>query len=337
MREGLLRKGTGIGVSLLLVLLIFAVLIPSASAVKLSAGTPDDISVTAGATIIFQDVTLTIRDDEAIPVKYLTFVIYNSKNDHKEAKVRFSLEGTEISENPKGAFTVMNVTNTSNLPYHGKGNYYGYDERTGYNVTGFHHGYGYGYGYDTPDLTIVYTISYKTCEPGTYYAILSVKTSKYTYISGETIPFTVLQKPILSVYVDIIPGSWPNLINIRDHGYIFVAICGTDTFDVTKINPKTLTLSLNNEKNIVKTPFWKYQDVATPWIGSDGDGHSFGADGYLDLTLKFRVEQVLYVLKLFKHPNETLKLIVTGSLKNTEGCNSLIGHDYVQILNKSKK
>jgi hypothetical protein len=117
MRNGLLRKGTGIGVALSLVLLIFTVLIPSASAVKLSPGTPNDTSVTAGTTIIFQDVNLTIRGAEAIPVKYLTFMIFNSTNNHKVAQVRFSLKGSEISETPKKAFTIVNVTNTSNLPY----------------------------------------------------------------------------------------------------------------------------------------------------------------------------------------------------------------------------
>jgi len=331
MRKGLLRKGTGIGVALSLVLLIFAVLIPSASAVKLSPGTPNDSSVTAGTTIIFQDVNLTIRGVEAIPVKYLTFAIFNSTNNHKVAQVRFSLQGSEISESPKGAFTVVNDTNTLNLPYQSGGNYYGYDERTGHNVTGFHHGYGYGYGYDTPNLTILYTIEYKTCKSGTFYAKLFVKTSKYIYTSGETTLFTVLPKTPLSIFVDIKPGCWPNEINLQDHGYLRVAICGTNTFDVHSIDPKTLTLSLDGGKNVVKPLCWRYQDVATPWLGSDGGGHSARGDGYLDLTLKFRCEQVIHVLKLFKYHDETLRLTLSSSLKKTEGCFPVNGYDYVEI------
>lgn len=341
MGNGLLRKGTGIGVALLLVLLIFAVLIPSAPAIKLSAGIPDDSSVIAGTTIIFEDVDLTIRSVEAIPVQYLTFIIFDSANNHKVAQVRFSLEGTEISEAPEGAFTVMNVTSTSNLPYQSGGRYFGYDERTGHNVTRFHFGYGYGYeygyGYGTSDLTLVYTITYKTCKPGTYYAKLFVKTKKYIYISGETTPFTVLSRSPLSIFVDIKPGCWPNQINPQDHGYLRVVICGTSTFDVHRIDPKSLTLSLNGGKNIVKPLCWKYQDVATPWTGAEGSGHSKGKDGYLDLTLKFRCEQVIHVLKLFKHPGDTLRLVLTGALKKTESSFPVNGHDYVQILTACKK
>jgi len=335
MRKDLLRKGSGFSVALLLVLLIFAVLIPATSAVRLSPGAPNNTSVTAGTTITFQDVNLTIRDAEAIPVTYLTFIIFNSTNNHKVAQVHFSLQGSEISETPNGAFTVVNVTNTSNLLYQSKGNYYGYDERTGHNVTGFHHGFGYGYGYDygygTPDLTLRYTITYKTCKPGTYYAKLFVKATKYTYTSEETTSFTVLPKPPQPIFVDIKPGCWPNQINPQDHGYLQIAICGTNTFDVHTIDPKTLTLCLNGEKNVVKPLCWSYQDVATP--GS----HSAAGDGYTDLVLKFRVEQVIHVLKLFKHSGETLQLTLTSTLKKTEGCFHVDGFDSVQILNVCKK
>jgi hypothetical protein len=337
MMKGFLRKGIGLGVAFSLVVLIFAVLTPSVSAVKLSPGTPNSTSVIAGTTIIFQDVNLTIRGAEAIPMNSLTFIVYNNTTDDKVASVCFWLNGTMISETPMGAFTVVNVTNTSNLPYQSKGSYYGYDERTGYNVTGFDYGYGYGYGYGTSDLAILYTITYKTCKPGTFYTRLFVETPKYTYASGEKTPFRVLPKPSLSIFVDIIPGCWPNLINLLDHGYVQVAICGTNTFDVHTIDPKTLKLSLDGGKNIVKTPFWSYQDVATPWVGSDVSGHSLGGDGYMDLALKFRVEQFIHVLKLFKHPGEKLRFIVTGSLKKTECCSSVYGYDYVQIFKLSKK
>jgi hypothetical protein len=337
MGKVLLQKATGIGVALSLVLLIFAVLIPSASAVRLSPGAPNNTLITAGATIIFQDVNLTIRDAEAIPVTYLTFIIFNSTNNHKVAQVRFSLEGSEISETPHGAFTVVNVTNTSNLPYQSKGDYYGNDERTGRNITGFHHGFGYGYGYGTPDLTIVYTITYKTCKPGTYYAKLFVKATKYTYTSEETTPFTVLPKPPQPIFVDIKPGFWPNQINPRDHGYLQIAICGTNTFDIHTIDPRTLRLSLNGGKNMVKPLCYKYKDMATPWLGADGSGHSAAGDGYLDLILKFRIEQVIHVLKLFKHSGETLQLTLTSTLKKSRDCFSINGYDYIQItLSKHK-
>jgi len=333
MRKVFLQKGIGMGVALSFVLLIFTVLLPSASAVQLSAGTPDDTSVEVGTTIIFEDVSLTIRSAEAIPVQYLTFMIFNSTNHHKVAKVRFSLEGSEISETPKNAFSVVNVTNTSNLPFQSHGRYFGYDERTGHNVTGFHHGvgYGYGYGYGTGDVIIQYTLTYKACKPGTFYAKLFVKTKKYTYASEKTTPFSVVPNPPLSIFVDFKPGYWPNQLTRRDHGCVSIAVCGTDTFDVHTIHPKTLALSLNGGKNLLKPLCWKYQDVATPWRGSDGGGHALKEDGYTDLVLKFRVEQVICVLKLFKHRGETLRLTLTGTLKKTEHCYPVNGHDYIQM------
>jgi hypothetical protein len=337
MKTALWRKGAGVGVALSLVLLIFMVLIPSATAVKVSAGAPSNFSVNAGSTIFFQNVNLTIRAAEVIPVNFLTFEIFNSTTDHRVAWVRFTLMGAEMSENPPGTFTVMNVTDTSDLPYQSKGHYYGYDERTGYNVTRFHHGYGYGYGYGNPDLMIVYNITYKTCKPGTYYAKLFVKATKHTYTSGETPIFTVLPRPPLSISVDIKPGCWPNHINPRDHGYLQIAICGTHTFDVHTIDPKSLTLALNGGKNRVKCLCWSYQDVTTPGTGSKGGGHKAKGDGCLDLVLKFRCDQVIQVLKLFKHPGETLRLTLTGTLKKTLDCSPVIGHDYVQMTKSCKK
>ena len=292
---------------------------------------PPDFSVNAGTTMSFQNVKLTIRAAETIPVNFLTFEIFNSTTDHRVAWVRFTIMGKEMSENPPGAFTVVNVTDTSALPRQCRGDYYGYDERAGYNVTRFHHGFGYGYGYGNLDLVIVYNITYKTCKPGTYYAKLLVKATKYTYTSGETPLFTVLPRPPLSISVDIKPGCSLNRINPRNPGYLQIAILGTDTFDVRTINPRTLKLSLNIGKNMVKPLCWSYRDVATP--GS----HSAVGDGYLDLTLKFRCEQVIHVLKLFKHSGETLRLTLTGALKKTMDCTPVLGYDSIRMANLHKK
>lgn len=337
MGKELRKKVTALGVALSLLLLICAVLLPSASAVNVSAGIPQDTTVNAGTTVVFEEVNLTIRSAEAIPVKYLTFVVFDSKTNHKVAQVRFSLEGTEICETPHAAFSVVTVTDTSDLPYQSKGRFYGYDERTGHNVTRFRHGYGYGYGYGNPDMTIRYMITYKTCKPGTYYAKLFVKTTKYTYASGETILFTVRPRSPLSVFVDIKPGCWPNKITLKDHGYLQVAICGTQSFNVRTIDPRSLVLSLYNGKYRVKPLCWSYEDVATPYRGSEGGGHKAKGDGTLDLVLKFRVEQVIHVLKLFRYPRETLRLDLTGTLKKNLGGFPVTGDDYLRVINIQKK
>lgn len=188
MRRDLSQKGVAIGVTLSLILLIIAVFTPSYSAVKLSPGTPNTSSVTVDTTIIFQDVNLTIRSAEAIPVNSLMFSIFRSNDNSEVAHVNFSLIGTKLSDNPLGAFTVINITNTSHLPYQSGGNYYGYDERTGQNVTGFN----FGYGDSSINLSILYRITYKTHIQGTFYAKLFVNSTLHTYISEKSTAFTVV-------------------------------------------------------------------------------------------------------------------------------------------------
>lgn len=48
-------------------------------------------------------------------------------------------------------------------------------------------------------------------------------------------------------------------------------------------------------------------------------GHNAKGDGLLELALKFRVGPVIHVFKLFKHPGETLQLVLSGMLKKNQG------------------
>ncbi|PNX46421.1 MAG: hypothetical protein BV459_06410, partial [Thermoplasmata archaeon M11B2D] len=123
--------------TLSLVLLIIAIFTPSFPAVKLSPGIPDKTSVVVETSIIFKNVTLTIRADEAIPIDYLMFVIYTSTHI-KVANVTFDLDGTILYQNPS-QFTVIKLTNTSNLPYNPSWGY-GIDEETN-NATTYDYGY----------------------------------------------------------------------------------------------------------------------------------------------------------------------------------------------------
>ena len=186
MRRELIQKGIALGITLSLVILIIAVFTPSYSAVKLSPGTPNKSSVMKNTEIIFNNVSLTIRSQEAIPVNYLLFKIFRISDNGLVAQVNFSIFGKELSDTPIGAFTMMNITNTSNLPYQFGGSYYGYDEETGVNVTGFDH----GYGYSVVNLSILYKISYTTHIAGTFYAKLFVNSTNHTYASAS-IAFTV--------------------------------------------------------------------------------------------------------------------------------------------------
>jgi chitodextrinase len=188
------KKIVALGITVSLLALIFLVLTPSSTiAVYLNPGTPNSTAVYTTSTITFNNVNFTIRGDEAVPVNYLNFSIRQSSNHQEIAYMKFSINGTEISDSPAGRFTIIPVTDTSNLPYQPSGNYYGYDERTGANYT-----FDYGYGTNAADLTILYTIRYTTHTTGTFYAQLYVTTSNATvrtYASGSSTTFTVSDQP----------------------------------------------------------------------------------------------------------------------------------------------
>jgi len=170
--------------------MIFLVLIPPATAVKLKPGIPDDTSVTTGTTIIFTDVNLTIRGEEKIPVDFLNFSIFNNANDQCVAFVTFFVDGAEIEDYPSNKFLVTNTTVISDDWYtYGYG--YGYDEYEG-DPQYFGYGYGYGYGEDGySDITFLYDIEYTTHTTGTFYARLFVNSTSYTYESDESTTFSV--------------------------------------------------------------------------------------------------------------------------------------------------
>ena len=95
----------------------------------------------------------------------------------------------------------------------------------------------------------------------------------------------------VAVYVDIKPGGCPTPINVGSKGVLPVAVLGTDDFDVTTIDPTSITLEG------VSPLRWAIEDVATPHqINVDEcnimDCHELTGDGYIDLTLKFDTQEI---------------------------------------------
>jgi hypothetical protein len=193
-KKQLAKKISAAIVTILAIALILTVLLPPATAVFVSAGTPDKTSVTTGSTITFEDVNLTIKGNEKIPIQNLTFGIYKNNDDSRVAYVTFYLDGTEIIDYPSGKFSIVNTTVIS-PNWYGYGYGYGYDEEEG---EGYNFGYGYGYGYGNEsytDITFLYDITYTTHTIGTFYAKLTVNCSSdqqtYDYVSSNSETFTV--------------------------------------------------------------------------------------------------------------------------------------------------
>ena len=122
----------------------------------------------------------------------------------------------------------------------------------------------------------------------------------------------------VEVAVDIKPGSCPNPVNVKAKGVLPVAILGTADFDVTTIDPDSISLEG------VAPIRWALEDVATT---------SDGPDGYPDLTLKFDVQAIVAALGPVQD-DEEVSLTLTGTLLEDFGSLPIVGTDYVIIKSK---
>jgi len=140
---------------------------------------------------------------------------------------------------------------------------------------------------------------------------------------------TVVQLGSVDIYFDIKPQSWPNPLNTKSKGVLPVAILGTADFDVTTIDPVTVTLEG------VAPIRWNIEDVATPdgELEDDCNATTAGADGYDDLTLKFAKQEIVAALGPV-HDGDVIVLTVTGNLFYGT---PIEGYDCVIIKSKGKK
>ena len=163
-----------------------------------------------------------------------------------------------------------------------------------------------------------------------------------TSADGTTIPLelSVDQRVLLQlrtvVAVDIKPGSCPNPLNTKSKGVLPVAILGTANFDVTQIDPATVSLEG------VSPLRWALADVGTPFEPALGKDDCFEdcsedcGDDCMDIMLNFDRQEVIEALGEVSD-RDCLVLTVTGNLKQEFGGNPIIGEDVVLILKKGKE
>lgn len=148
--------------------------------------------------------------------------------------------------------------------------------------------------------------------------LIRIKTYDITNIT------TVTPVNLIQLSLDIKPQSCPNPLNVKSKGVLPVAILGSNDLDVTKVNQSTIIL-----EGI--TPLRSsFEDVATP--RGDLACTEEGPDGFVDLALKFDIQEIVQALGTVTDELE-LQLNLTGSLFN----GTLIkGEDIVIIKNKGK-
>lgn len=157
---------------------------------------------------------------------------------------------------------------------------------------------------------------------------------------GAAYVFTLEKKPdfeTLEIEVDIKPGSDSNPLNPKSKGVVPVAILGSSTFDVTTIDPDTIRLSREGVEGEVAPIRASYGDVTTSTGSPMVACHELEGDGYADLKLKFRTQQLVEVLKLREVAGQSVQLTLTGTLKEEFGGTPIEGQDYVKVLKTGKK
>lgn len=171
------------------------------------------------------------------------------------------------------------------------------------------------------------TVTYTICgEPGE----TNVEDDEGGGSGGE--PGTPILE-MIRVYVDIKPGSCPNSFNVKNNGVLPVAVLGTMDFDVTTIDPDTIRLTREPVDCFVQPIRWSCEDVATPFEGELCDCHDLNGDGYMDLTLKFDTQELVSCLALEEVAGETIRLTLTGNLKEEASGTPITGEDCVRVLN----
>jgi len=151
------------------------------------------------------------------------------------------------------------------------------------------------------------------------------------------------------VPIDIKPQSCPNPLNVKSQGVLPVAILGTDDFDVTNINPDTVTLE---GQLALKSAL---EDVATPYESTDKtdclDCITDGPDGHLDLILHFNTQEIIYALDNQTSSSENIELLEDVTTADIEVGDCVVltlygelsygtpikGEDSVLILRKGKQ
>lgn len=127
--------------------------------------------------------------------------------------------------------------------------------------------------------------------------------------------------------INIKPGSCPNPLNIKSKGAFPLAILGNEDFDVYDIDVASIRLE---GVNPIRS---SYEDVATPFEGELCECHELGGDGWIDLTLKFRTQEIVNAIEPIED-GEEVPLTITGTLMDGT---PIKGEDCVVIIGKGKK
>jgi PKD domain len=176
------------------------------------------------------------------------------------------------------------------------------------------------------------TVTWSVCDLGVHVVGLKVTNSFGESDEVDTVVNVVQPPSEWPVAVDIKPQSCPNPLGTKDKGALPIAILGSDAFYVSQIDPASVQLEG------VAPQRWALEDVAAPYeplLGKEDiyDCNEAGPDGFLDLTLKFNVQEVVAALGDL-NDGDVLVLHLTGNLLEEYGGTPIVGEDVVRITKK---
>lgn len=127
---------------------------------------------------------------------------------------------------------------------------------------------------------------------------------------------TIEEPPAGDPELDIKPGSCPNPLNTGSNGVLPVSLLGTAGFDVTDVDLATLVLGRADGVGGTVAPTQiQIADTGTPFEGEGCDCHELTGDGILDVSLKFKRQDVVAALQLEQEPAFSyLPLRLSGTL-----------------------
>lgn len=138
---------------------------------------------------------------------------------------------------------------------------------------------------------------------------------------------------VISVFLDIKPGSCPNAFNVTNKGILPAAILGSPDLDVRNIIPDSIRFSLTDDSNLSIAPIrWSYEDAATPFAGEPCACHDLNGDGYEDLSLKFLSQELVQSLGLGDYPDDMPVLKVRGILSTGDSELEIEGFDCLWLI-----
>jgi hypothetical protein len=132
----------------------------------------------------------------------------------------------------------------------------------------------------------------------------------------EFVDLTISAELGVTAAVDIKPGSCPNPLNRKSRGKLPVGVLGTMDFDVLDIDLDSIVLTRADGVGGAVMPIRSsYEDVGAPFDGMPCECAEYGPDGFDDLTLKFKTQEIVSELELGMLPGGAyVELMVSGFL-----------------------